>query len=74
MRTFAIPALLLLIATAIACQDTPQPLDVDSVAPRAQLMSTVVGNIANDGPNYVGRIIIIKGGLGGRGASSERQP
>ena len=58
MRTFAVPALLFLIAIAVACQDTPQPLAVDSAAPG--LMNTVIeGNIANDGQDYVGRIIVI---------------
>ena len=36
MRTFAVPALLFLIAITVACQDTPQPLAVDPVEQRAQ--------------------------------------
>ena len=64
-------ALLLLIIVGVACQDTPQPLAVDSAAPRAQLMGPeVVGNIPNDGQNHVGRIIVIvKGALGGPGGA-----
>ncbi len=59
MRTFAVPALLFLIAIAVACQDTPQPLAVDSAAPRAQLMSHIEAAIVNDGRDYEGRIIVI---------------
>ena len=60
MRTLTVPAAVLFLSLiTLACQDTPQPLDLDSAAPRAQLMSTVHGTIADDGQNHVGEVVVI---------------
>ncbi len=60
MRTLTVPAAVLFLSLiTVACQDTPQPLAVDPVEQRAQLMGSVDGNNADDGQNYVGRIIVI---------------
>ena len=60
MRNVALSAALLFLSLiTVACQDTPQPLAVESAAPGAQLMSTVQGNIADDDQNHVGEVVVI---------------
>ncbi len=53
MRTFTVPPLLLLIATAIACQDTPQPLAVDS---ESDLPSATLAGCERAPGNVLGRL------------------
>ena len=60
MRTLTIPVVLFLSVITLSCHETPQPLAVDSAAPTAQLMShEFTGNIANDGQNHVGEVVVI---------------